>query len=84
MKTTVYTARTMQGALSMARQDGHVTEPLQRFWINGSWRLTYPAKSLVVTLVKLRASRLKAWLAGFTKRATIDTQRQILRELRHG
>lgn len=84
MKITTYTARTMQGALSMARQDGHITEPLQRFWIAGHWSLTFPAKNLGVTLLKLRTSRLKTWLAGFTKRAAIDTQRQILRELRHG
>ena len=82
--TSIYTASSYSGALSLARQDGHTGEPTRRFWVGGQWHLAYPSTYPQLTLWQLRAARFKAWLAGFRHRAIVDTQRQIMRELRHG
>lgn len=84
MKTTTYAARTMNGALSMARQDGHTGEPLRRSWLNGQWLLTYPASNRAATLATLRFARFRGWLESFHRRAVVDTQKKIMRELSHG
>ena len=84
MKTTTYTASTMVGARSMARQDGNAGEPLRSLWLSGQWHLVYPAHSRAATLPALRMARLGRWLAGFRRRAVVDTQQKIMRELSHG
>lgn len=77
-----YSARTICGAKSMARNDGHTEEPLHIEWRNGAWHLLYPARNRIVTLAHLRTNRLRRWLAGIRRRFTIGTQHRIVKELK--
>ncbi|MOA63442.1 hypothetical protein D3C78_1891760 [compost metagenome] len=52
--------------------------------VGSQWSLQYPAKSRAMTLLRLRAARLKSWFSGARRRAAASMQRQIVRDLRHG
>jgi len=77
-----YAARTICGAKSMARNDGHTEEPMHLEWRGGHWHLLYQARNPVVTLARLRTARLSRWLAGIRRRFAIGTQHSIVKELK--
>ncbi|MCY1291531.1 hypothetical protein D9M68_728010 [compost metagenome] len=84
MKITTYTASSKLGAMSLAYQDGHTGEPIRIVCVGRQWHLHYPAKSRALTMLRLRAARLKSWFSRARRRAEAGMQRQIMRDLRHG
>jgi hypothetical protein len=85
MKTITYTARgdlAEMGARSLAIQDGHIDEPIQKRWVADTCHLTYRRKSRIAVLLKLRAAKVKAWAEGIGHRLACDQRGAMLRELR--
>ncbi|SFB19894.1 hypothetical protein [Azotobacter beijerinckii] len=77
-----YAAGSLLGAKSLSRNDGHTEAPVYKYCCGGEWTVFYPATSPVATLYRLRTTRLRRWLAGFRRRFAIDTQHQIVKELK--
>ncbi len=77
-----YAASTFLGAKALARNEGHTEAPVYEHCCGGIWTLFYPASNPVATLTRLRTARFRRWVAGIRRRFAIDTQHQIVKELK--
>lgn len=84
MKLTTYSGRTIRGCKSLAAQDGHTGEPVQRHYLGGQWHLHYPARNRLAVLFRQRCELARRALAGIAHRARCDQQAAIVRGLRNG